>query len=205
MKTFVFNMGYDYSHITTVLAKEGVEDKTVIYLLMPSEVDSRQENSVRQLRTHLDSFTSDIELNKVEMYSGFQKNLLAVDDLLDDLEDPIVSFSGGPRDHLVPMVLAASMKDSQIEEAYIRSDLDNAVNTLDIPNLGIKLEEDEKELINLVESGEMNIDQIASKLDVSQSTASREVNSLSNKGLLKIKIEDKGKIVEPSLKALISR
>ena len=131
--------------------------------------------------------------------------MLGLTELISDLENVVVSLSGGPRDYLAPLTLASSFNGGNVKKVYLRSDINNSLTELELPEASVRLDSNEKEVISLIDQEEnINITNLAGKLGISQSTASRRVNKLSGKDLVKLDTKEEGKIVSPSLKALIS-
>lgn len=203
---FVFNMGFDYSHVTSVLTREGVEAGSRIYLLTPKQIEERQENSIRQLRSYLDNSTKDVELNRIEMRENFEENVLALSELLTDLDKVVLSLSGGPRNYLVPLVVSSVFRESGIERVYMKSDLDNSLDCINLPQYGENLSDRERKIIGFLENvKEANISKITEEVEIAQSTVSRIVKEMEEKGLVETERNKEGKVVSLTLKSRVLR
>lgn len=186
-KRFVFNMGYDTSHVTSVLTSEGLEDDSEVYLIVPDSIDDRQRNSIADIRNYIDSLNLEIELACFEADEGLESNILKFSELFPFSGKTILSLSGGPRDHLVPLTLAASLNSSEIDQFYFRSDLDSDIENLNVPDLHPDLSDTDKQILKAIESKYSEASEIEQEVDASDSTVYRRIRSLLERNLVEEK------------------
>jgi CRISPR locus-related DNA-binding protein len=180
---FVFNMGYDTSHVTSVLASEGLEDGTRVVLAVVQGLDERQENSVSDVRNYLDSIDIETELSLVEVSGSMGERIAKFLDILEGERQKVVSLSGGPRDNLVPLTLAVSASSKGPEKVYMRSDVDSKLQRIDIPDTPVDLSDSESGILQSLD-GFTSVESIISELDYSGSTVYRRLSDLESRELV---------------------
>jgi len=188
VKNFVFNMGYDTSHVTSVLAKEGVEEGSRIILLTPEEMDERQENSINDIQNHVLSLDFDVSLEKFSVPKEFQERFFRVKELLDSLENTVLSLSGGSRDFLIPLtVVSVLTQEEDLKKVFFRSDLNSELKQIELPTVPRKLTGSEKELVKEIENNPCSAEKLVDKTGKSKSTVYRILKQL-----------EENKLVEPN-------
>jgi len=80
--------------------------------------------------------------------------MLGLTELISDLENVVVSLSGGPRDYLAPLTLASSFNGGNVKKVYLRSDINNSLTELELPEASVQLDSNEKEVISLIDQEE---------------------------------------------------
>lgn len=182
-KCFVFNMGYDTSHVTSVLASEGLEDGTRVVLAVVPGLDERQENSVSDVRNYLDSIDIETELSLVEVSGSMGERIAKFLDILEGEREKVVSLSGGPRDNLVPLTLAVSASQDSPEKVYMRSDVDSKLQRVNIPDTPVDLSDSESYILQSLD-GFTSVESVISELDYSDSTVYRRLSDLESRELV---------------------
>jgi len=176
-------MGYDTSHVTSVLASEGLEDGITVVLAVVQGLDERQENSVSDVRNYLDSIDIETELSLVEVSGSMGERIAKFLDILEGEREKVVSLSGGPRDNLVPLTLAVSASSKGPEKAYMRSDVDSKLQRIDIPDTPVDLSDSESGILQSLD-GFTSVESIISELDYSGSTVYRRLSDLESRELV---------------------
>jgi len=185
MKKFVFNMGFDSSHVISVLTSEGIDDGSEIHLLTPTEVPDRQRNAVREIENYVDSVDVESEVITVDDFGqNFSQRVLGLGELLQDLEEVVLSLSGGPRDYLIPLAISASLNSDCIEKTYFRSDIDNELDSIELPEMPNEISGPEKDMLETVEEGD-TVKELVNRSGKSQSTVYELLDGLESKGLVR--------------------
>ena len=187
MTTFVFNMGYDTSHVSSVLARESLDDDCRVILLTPGNSDDRQRNAINDIDNQLSSLDVDIGLETFSAGKSVEEDIAPILELLRAEDDLIVSLSGGSRDILVPLTAALMVYEGEVDKLYFRSDLSSELSEIDLPDLRISLSSTEKDILRVVDSGSDSVDGIAEDTDYSHSTVYRRKDDLVDKNLLEKK------------------
>ncbi|WP_347722242.1 CRISPR-associated CARF protein Csa3 [Candidatus Nanohalococcus occultus] len=190
-KSFIFNMGYDTSHVHSVLSKESLEPGSSVILLVPpgktgsQSSDKRQENAIHDISNYLSSLDLNVELETMRLKGVFDQDLLALNRFLSGLEGEVcLSLSGGSRDILIPLTLAASYNSQNIEKTYFRSDLNSGLNTFELPDSLFGADSVEKELLELAAGEPKTADQLSQRKNTSKSTVYRKLRGLKENGLI---------------------
>jgi CRISPR-associated protein Csa3 len=203
MKTFIFNMGYDISHVSSVLAKEELDDGSCVILLVPGEPDERQSNAIRDIENQLDSLDIDIELETFTAGNSVVEDIGPIMSLLERVDNPVVSLSGGSRDILVPLTVALIIVDRDVKEIYFRSDVSSELEKLSLPKMGVDIDERGRQILKSAGSG-LTVKELAEETDLSKSTVYRRIEELESKGLIEVRDESPEEIVISGLgKAII--
>lgn len=190
-KNLIFNMGYDTSHITSVIAKEGLEDGSTIILIAPERSNERQKNALDDVRNHLESLSIDIEMQVPRATKNIYENLKSIGTLLDERSNIVLSLSGGPRDTLIPLTLAATFKPQNIQTTYFRSDIDSELKKIEIPTSKTDLSEANKKILDKCSKQPNNVQELVRNTEFSESTVYRNKNELIERGLLETQNESK--------------
>lgn len=184
MTTFVFNMGYDTSHVSSVLARESLEDGCRVILITPGKSDERQENAIDDISNQLSSLDFDIELETFTAGKSVEEDIAPILELLRVEDEIIVSLSGGARDILVPLTAALMVYEGEVEKIYFRSDLNSELSEISLPEFSVRLSSTEREIMRAVDSGEDTVDRIAEKTECSNSTVYRRIDDLLDENLI---------------------
>lgn len=183
-KDFVFNMGYDTSHIMSVLGEEGIEEGSKVFLVLPQKIDSRQSNSIEDIENYLNSLDFDVFLEEIRLSHDFQENLKVLNNLFDRLENCVLSLSGGPRDHLISLIVAAMYSEDQPSKIVFRSDLDSEIREIGLPGIFHDLNDSEQKVLDSLTSNYQPVEVVREDLDISDSTVRRCLTSLVDQGLI---------------------
>lgn len=191
-QTFVFNMGYDTSHVNSVLASEGVSSGSNVILVVLGEADSRQENSIDEIQSYLGSLDIDVSLEVFPLAGDIGKDMSALVELFSERQDICLSLSGGPRDTLIPLTLAATFSDNRISKTYFRSDIDAELDEIDLPYFSPDISETELSLIRECAENRKTAREITDNTVFSDSTVYRVLDDLADRNLIQI-TKDEGK------------
>lgn len=195
MKTYVSLIGFDTSQFFSLIVKYGIEKNDRIILIRPQkETNERGQEAVRQVEDLVKKIDTSI---KVDIYKvnhlNFNDMVLSIIDLFESIEtEAIANISGGPRDILLAFSIACLTKTEKISKVTNRSDIDQELREISLPYIVRGLDEKLKILMEDIIKHEPTIaSEIADRLQISESTISRNLTKL--KDLKAIDVNSKGK------------
>lgn len=198
MKTYISPLGFDSSQLISLIVKYGIEGGDRIVLIRPAdESDKRGElavQAIRDLSLQIDS-SIDLQIHKVD-HRDFEGMVLSLRDLLRNSEGRlIVNLSGGPREIFLAFTIACLCVCDKIYKATNFSDIDRAIKEIELPNIKAALDERYLKILRDVEEHQpTNIMDIAKRLNISESSVSRQVATLAE--LKAVDITQRGKMKE---------
>ncbi|MGB9929168.1 MAG: CRISPR-associated CARF protein Csa3 [Methanosarcina sp.] len=195
MKTYISLIGFETSQFFSLVIKYGIEKNDRIILIRPQkETDERGLKSVREVEDLAKRIDESI---KVEVYRvnhlDFNDMLLSIIDLFENIETEIITnISGGPRDILIAFLIACLTQAGKINKVTNRSDIDHELREIELPHIVNTLDEKLILLLEDIIKHEPTIaSEIAERLQISESTISRNLNKL--KELKVINVDNQGK------------
>jgi CRISPR-associated protein Csa3 len=198
MKTYISLSGFDTSQIISLMVKYGIERGDRLILIRPvEEKDSRGESTVQaiiDLSRQIDSSIA-VDIHRVD-HRDFEGMVISMIRLLKNAEGHIVAnLSGGPREIFLAFVVACLSQSQAIFKTTNFSDIDRTMNEIVLPNIAHILDERLKRVLRDVDLHQpTTITEIASRLEISESTVSRQVGELL--GLKALHLTQKGKTKE---------
>lgn len=196
MKTYVSLLGFDTSQFFTLIVKYGIEKNDRIVLIKPQEEsDRRGQKAVREIEDIAAKIDISFKVNVHKVnHLDFDSMLLSMIGLLDNLEGEIIAnISGGSRDVLLAFSIACMTKAEKISKVTNYSDIDHELREISLPHIVYGLDEKLNMLLKDIAKNEPTIaSEIADRLQISESTISRNLNKL--KDLKAIDVDSKGKI-----------
>lgn len=198
MKTYVSPLGFDSSQLISLIVKYGIEGGDRIVLVRPAEErDKRGElavQAIRDLSIQIDS-SIDLQIHRVD-HRDFESMVLSLRDLLRSSEGKlIVNLSGGPREIFLAFTIACLCVRDRIHKATNFSDIDRALKEIELPNIKASLDERYLRILKDVEEHQpTNIMDIAKRLNISESSVSRQVATLAE--LKAVDVTQRGKTKE---------
>lgn len=198
MKTYISPIGFDSSQLISMIVKYGIEGGDKIVLLRPEdERDKRGElavQAIRDLSLQIDS-SIDLQIHRVD-HRDFEGMVLSLRDLLRNSEGRIiVNLSGGPREIFLAFTIACLCVCDRIYKATNFSDIDRSLKEIELPNIKASLDERFLRILRDVEEHQpTSIMDIAKRLNISESSVSRQVAALAD--LKAVDVIQKGKMKE---------
>jgi len=195
MKTYISLSGFDTSQILSMMVKYGIQGDDKIILIRPEkETDTRGEGTVqavRDLSRQIDSSLT-VEIHRVD-HQNFEGMLLSLIDLIKTAEGEIIAnLSGGPREIFLAFAIACLSQSQRIQKATNYSDIDRVMREINLPKIVQSLDEKSKSVLGDIRDNQpTTITEMAERLDISESTISRQVGRLV--GLNALKVIPKGK------------
>jgi len=182
MKTYITLSGFDASQIVSLIVKFGIESGDRIILIRPmEEKDNRGEatiQAIKDLSRQIDS-SINVDIYRVN-HRNFEEMVVSLIDLIKMSEGEIVAnLSGGPREIFLALTLACLAQPRKIYKATNYSDIDRSMNEIVLPNIKHVIDEKINRILEDVnENQPTTIKDIAIRLNISESTASRHINDL---------------------------
>lgn len=203
MKTYISLSGFDTSQIISLIVKYGIEGGDRIILIRPEvETDDRGEKTVQAIRdlSHQIDSSIDLQIHRVN-HKDFEGMVVSLKDLLERSEGQIIAnLSGGPREIFLAFTIACLADAGRISRTTNYSDIDRSLREITLPNIAAILEDRQKSILRDVgESGTATITDIAERLQISESTISRQVSRLADLGALSVQQRGKTKEVRITL------
>jgi len=187
MTTFVSTLGFDTSHLHSLLVDEDVENGDHLLLIRPDDDDSRGESAVQEVEGTVDmidvELTTEVEKFDPEDFEGTTKRLV---DRLDKMDDEaVISLAGGDRALVVALSVAAMTTTTEVRSTHVRSDVTRESNEAALPTVRPSLNDRDREVLEyIVENGPVSNTRIASMTDKSEPTVSRSRESLEERGYI---------------------
>lgn len=203
MKTYVSLSGFDTSQILSLIVKYGIEGDDRIVLIRPEkETDERGAatvQAVRDLSRQIDSSIK-VEIHRVD-HQDFEGMLLSLIDLIKKTEGEIIAnISGGPREIFLAFAIACLTQSQRIRKTTNYSDVDRLMREIDLPKIVLSLDDKSKAVLGDVRDNQPStITEMAQRLNLSESTISRQVGRLVEIEALKVIPEGKKKQIQTTL------
>lgn len=197
MKTYVSLLGFDTSQFFSLIVKYGIEKNDRIILIRPKdESDNRGQKAVRDVENMSGQIDSSI---KVDVYGvnhhDFDSMLLFMVDLFGNIEGEIVAnISGGPRDIFLAFSIACLSQSGRISKVTNYSDVDRELREISLPNIVNSIEVKLKTLLeDIINHEPTTASEISNRLQISESTVSRNLGKLRDLKAISVVHEGKTK------------
>lgn len=199
MTTFILPIGFDTRRVTRPVVTHGVDADDTIVLLRPDGADNdRSSRAVANVTEFLHEIESDVTITVERVgRDDFMQTVIECSDILAATEHPVVGLCGGPRDILLPLTVVAVVHADHLQQAYVFSDIDEAVQEWTLPPLTATVPETTSETLDTVaEHGPCSLSTLADQLGKSKSTVGRHLDTLEANGLVRSWMEGKHRHVE---------
>lgn len=203
MRSYISLSGFDTSQILSLIVKYGIEGNDKIILIRPKhETDDRGETTiqaVRDLSRQIDSNIK-VEIHRVD-HHDFEDMVISFIDLIKNTPGEIITnISGGPREIFLAFTIACLSQSDKINRTTNYSDIDLVMKEITLPNIIHITDEKLKEILSDInENQPATITEIANRLNISESTASRQIKKLFERKALDIVQEGKSKKIRMTL------
>ena len=198
MKTYISTIGFDISQIISLIVKYGIEKGDRLVLIRPEvENDQRAENTLDEIQRFTNQINHDIRIEIFRVaHKDFEKCVTKLTDLINSSDGEIIAnMSGGPRELLIPFVVACLVKPDKVKRTVSYSDMDRVAREIRLPRITGELDEKTKAIMEDISNNQpTTITDIAKRTKLSESTISRFISKLSD--IDAVLIEQKGKIKE---------
>ena len=203
MRTYISLSGFDTSQILSLIVKYGIRADDKIILIRPEdETDTRGEttiHAVQDLSQQIDSSIK-VEIHRVD-HRDFEEMVLSLTNLIKNAEGEIIAnISGGPREIFLAFAISCLAQSQRLYKTTNYSDIDRSMCEINLPRLVKGLDEKSKRVLKDVLINEpATITEIAQRLEVSESTISRQVAKMADLGTLDVSVKGKSKYVRMTL------
>lgn len=203
MRSYISLSGFDTSQILSLIVKYGIEGNDKIILIRPKhETDDRGETTiqaVKDLSRQIDSNIK-VEIHRVD-HHDFEDMVISFIDLIKNTPGEIITnISGGPREIFLAFTIACLSQSDKINKTTNYSDIDLVMKEITLPNIIHIPDEKLKEILHDInENQPTTITEIANRLNISESTASRQIKKLFERKALDIVQEGKSKKIRMRL------
>ncbi len=203
MRTYISLSGFDTSQILSLIVKYGIGADDKIILIRPEdETDTRGEatiHAVQDLSRQINSSIK-VEIHRVD-HRDFEEMVLSLTNLIKNAEGEIIAnISGGPREIFLAFTIACLAQSQKLYKTTNYSDIDRSMCEINLPRLVKGLDEKSKRVLKDVLINEpATITKIAQRLEVSESTISRQVAKMADLGMLDVNVKGKSKYVRMTL------
>jgi len=198
MKTYLSTIGFDISQIISLIVKYGIEKGDRFVLIRPEEEnDPRAENTLDEIQKFANQLHQEIKIEVFRVpHKDFEKCVIQMMNLISSQEGEIIAnMSGGPREILVPFVVACLVNSHKIKKTISFGDIDRMAREISLPRITSLLDEKTKCILSDISKHQpTTITGIAKRTKLSESTISRFISRLVEMNA--VLIAQKGKIKE---------
>lgn len=216
MKTYLTPLGFDTTHIFSLLVRFGIESHDKVIIIRPQKDDDRSiranEELVELTRKIGDNIIVEVQkvnhLDYLDMVLHCAKIISDVSEKGESGDKLYVNLSGGPREILIALTTASLAFTEKIHLVTSFSDVDRIMQVISLPN--ITAIPDEKEyniLVDIQLNGPTAFAEISSRMQISESTISRQCSRLAGQQWIIVETRGKNKCatISPSGKIMIQR
>ncbi len=200
MKTYISPLGFETTHIISLIVKHGIEKGDHITLLRPNAPDSRADRAVEDIRdiTAKVDRTITVDVAKID-HHDFGAMILRFMDLIASATPPaaptgkvIVNLSGGPREILIALTAASMALSDSIHKTTNFSDIDRELSEIELPHIARTLDKTTWQILDdLLKHEPTTLTAVAGRIGASESTVSRQSAKLA--GLRAVEITPAGR------------
>lgn len=204
MQTYVTPLGFDSTPVTRPVLRYGLSEGDRVVLLRPADGGTdRGTEAVRDVRQLLGEAAAGVDVTVVELtVTDFAATVRATLDVFQAADgELVVGFGGGPRELLVPMVVATLVVRDRVSFAYQFADIERSAREVAIPDLTTPVGESTMETLRAVADagGETTLPELAEGEGPSKSTIGRHLDELAAAGAVRTQRHGKTRVVEVTL------
>lgn len=194
MDRFISPIGFSPNLVTGPILARGASRGDQIQIVHPEQRDDtaerRVENAIDSVRSTLSGAVGDVDVEIITIgETAFPAVVNKCSELIMADPDPVVCLGAGATDIHIPMIVAATAHQDQIEATMMFSDIDATSNEIELPPLRNELPGRARETFRLVGEhavdGTINLPELAEVSDQSRSTISRHIKTLREQGFAK--------------------
>ena len=196
MKTYISPLGFETTHVISLIVKHGIEKGDHIILLRPIESDSRADRAVADIKDLTGKVDRTITVDVVPIdHHDFGAMMLNLMDLIASATQPaapargkvIVNLSGGPREILIALTAASMALSDSIYKTTNFSDIDRELREIELPHIARTPDEKVRQILgDIIKNEPTTLTAIAARLGVSESTISRSCAKLADMYMVEI-------------------
>ena len=201
MKTYISPLGFETTHVISLIVKHGIEKNDHIILLRPIASDSRADHAVEDIKDLTRKVDRTITVDVVEIdHHDFGAMMLKLMDLIASAAQPavpagskvIVNLSGGPREILIALTAASMALSELVYKTTNFSDIDRELREIELPHIARQLDKTAWRILrDLTEHEHTTLTEVAGRISASDSKISRQSAKLA--GLRAVEITPSGR------------
>lgn len=205
MRTYLSPLGFDTSHVISLIVRCGIERGDRICLIRPEfGKDARADRAIETVREMSQKISGDISVDVLRIDNRNIETMIL--SLLDEIRAStppfrpdgslIVNLSGGPREVLVALTTATLILAPRIHQCAIFSDIDRETEIHKPPRLPFSIDDRTLQILaDVAAHSPTSISEIAGRVQVSESTASRICAKLASEELVHVQQEKRSRVV----------
>jgi len=187
MDRFISPIGFSPNLVTGPIMARGASRGDVVQIVHPEQADEtaerRVDNAIDSVRSTLSGAVGDVDVEVMTITeTAFPAVVNKCSELIVADPDPVVCLGAGATDIHVPMIVAATAHQGQIEATMMFSDIDATSNGIELPPLRNELPGRARETFRLVgehaDGGAVALPDLADASERSRSTISRHIKTL---------------------------
>lgn len=203
MRSYIVPIGYDTRRVTRPVISTGLTAGDELILLRPGEEADTERAAqtvadVRQLLKEIEpDYRQRFERIMTDSFEQSVRDCCRVVDDVDEERTVVVSLSGGARDVLLPLTVAALVYARRVDTVLFFSDLDSSVEEWTLPDLTARVSDRAFETFEVVVAadGWLTLAEIAAETGQSKSSVGRHVGDLEDAGVVEADTSEKAKRV----------
>ena len=205
MKTYLSPLGFDTSHVISLIVRCGIERGDRICLIRPKfGEDTRADRAIETIREMSQKIIGDISVDVLRIDNrNVEVMILSLLEEIRASTPPLcpdgnltVNLSGGPREVLVALTTATLILAPRIHQCAIFSDIERETAIYKPPRLPFSIDERAFGILtDIAAHGPTSISEIAGRMQVSESTISRVCAKLASEELIHIQQKKRSRIV----------
>ena len=195
VKTYISPLGFETTHIISLIVKHGIEKHDRIILLRPEGSDNRAERAIEDIRNLVTKIDRTITVDVLHIdHHDVDAMMLTFMDLICEASPPaipdgkvIVNLSGGPREIMVALTVASVALAHSIYKITNFSDIDLELHEIELPHIARRLDPKARQILDDLQKHEhATLTELAGRLGVSESTISRQSAKLAKMHAIEI-------------------
>jgi len=207
MGRYISTIGFSPNLVSRPIIASGVSNGDTVEIIQPEQktetAQNKTEDAINSVRSTLTGAVGNVSVEVTVLTDlSFTNVVSECSKIIINGKPPIVCLGAGPTDLHIPMVIAATAHQTQIESTMMYSDMEATPVEIDPPALTTSLpgvaSETFKQVGGADESG-ISLSQIEIEGGQSRATASRHIQSLEDNGFVKTEQRKKAKFASPSL------
>ncbi|MEA1908782.1 MAG: CRISPR-associated CARF protein Csa3, partial [Euryarchaeota archaeon] len=210
MKTYISPLGFETTHVISLIVKHGIGKGDRIILLQPVASDPRADHAIDDIKDLTGKVDRTITVDVVPIdHHDFSAMMLRLMDLISSaapsppassiLPAPargkvIVNLSGGPREILIALTAASIALSELVYKTTNFSDIDRELREIELPHIVRTPDAKVRQILgDILKNGPTTLTAITSRLGISESTISRSCAKLADMQAVEITPDGRNK------------
>ncbi|MCK5108880.1 MAG: winged helix-turn-helix transcriptional regulator [Methanosarcinales archaeon] len=226
MKTYISPLGFETTHIISLIVAHGIEKGDRIIILRPIVPDPRADHALDDIKDLTGKVDHTITVDVVTIdHHDFSAMVLSLMDLIASAAQPattppttqpaapsppvpptpargkvIINLSGGPREILIALTAASITLSELVYKTTNFSDIDRELREIKLPHIVRTPDVKVRQILgDILENGPTTLTAIASRLGISESTISRSCAKLADMQAVEITPDGRNKQITLTL------